>query len=100
MDKHTKVEIKAWIGVSNHSNGVVLEGEYNIEQLTRTCRQEVKKGGGCPVGNLLSCPFEWEPYKERHKGERPLSCVDVRNEDWIDLFEMMKEDYDKRSIKL
>lgn len=66
--------------------------EISIKEIARQCRIPFKRGGGCPVGVMVACPFKYPPYMERHKGEPPVTCYDVTAEDWIELFELIDEE--------
>jgi len=89
MDKKSDVKIKVCIGLDNSENCLYLDAKLNMVFLAKTCREDVKKGGGCPVGNIVQCPFKWKSYTDKHKGERPIWCEDVRVEDWMELFEIL-----------
>lgn len=91
MDKNTTLKLKMTIELEN-GLGIHIDGEETVENLARICRKELKKGGGCPVGNVLGCPFYYKPYMKRHEGERPIFCESVKAEDWVELFSVLKEE--------
>ena len=91
MDKNTKLKVIMKIEPVDGEAGLRFEEEVTMEELARICRKDWKKGGGCPVGNVLSCPFYYKPYVERHKGERPIACDNVTTEDWVELYSIINE---------
>ena len=95
MNKDSRMTFTLKIGLEDGDDLLRFDGSIGIEQLAKLCREDWKKGGGCPLGNVLSCPFLYDGYVERHKGERPISCRDVTANDWIELYSIVKEDSKK-----
>lgn len=97
MDKNTKLKVTMKIEPEEGTQGLYFEGTVSMENMARICRMEMKHGGGCPVGNVLSCPFYYEPYMEKHAGERPISCRTVKAEDWIELYSIVNSNSEKKA---
>ncbi len=89
----TTLEIVTCIGAKDGSRTVQLKNDWvTIKEVAKMCRMDYKKGGGCPAGQFVSCPFEYEPYKRRHVGERPIACETVTVDDWVELLTILEKE--------
>lgn len=97
MNKDSMFKISMRIDSFEGKYGLTFEEDISAERLAKICRKDMKLGGGCPLGNVLSCPFLYEPYRKRHIGERPISCDVVTANDWIELYKIINEDQEKKN---
>lgn len=93
MNENTTVDFCLSIAgdIFDKNQPYLTSSDISIKEIVRMCRRPMERGGGCPVGVFLPCPFRYQIFLDHHKGEPPVDCSNVTVDDWIEFFNLIND---------